>query len=396
MIEQSSDQERSQAQSPNIDTDSRGQESVPQSSPKEFKLSQSTLNWVYVGLALSSTFVIAISFFSGVTLSDFAAFGLIPFVVAGTLSALRLVVQVLRYRVTVFGLSGIPRSNFKDLAIVRVGSEFVSLTTPSLIGGVVVRAAWLAQRGVDSGRAFWIAYFEVLLDVYVGSVFALVAAVFAVSKGATLIGSTIAGIVIFQLILYTIIFLIPALRGVPMFPKPLLKVAQYFVGGTRAKSLEDRINNATRTFSVSARSILRHDALPLVLKAFALTLVDALLLGLSLWVILTRSGLNVSLPLSAVISYGVSTIAFLPISIGGSGVAEFAMHSYLSSVLGFNSWTAVIIWRIASFQFLLIPTSIAFLVLLRKVTRHGNDKSKGSSREGSPVATGIPADSKGS
>lgn len=340
-----------------------------QEPPKEFKLSPSTLRWVYVGLALSSTFVVAISFFSGVTLANFAAFGLVPFLLAGSLSALRLLVQVLRFRVAVFGLSGVPRSNFKDLSIVRVGSEFVSLTTPSLIGGVVVRAAWLATRGVDSGRAFWIAYFEVLLDVYVGSIFALVASLFAFSKGATIIGWTIALIVIFQLGLYTTVFLIPALRGVPLFPKSLLKIAQYLVGGNRAKTLEEKVNNATRTFSLSARSIMRHDALPIVLKALVLTLVDALLLGLALWVILTREGLNISIPLSVVVSFGVSTIAFLPISIGGSGVAEFAMHSYLSSVLGFTSWVPVIIWRIVSYQFLLIPTSIAFIILLRKVTR---------------------------
>jgi glycosyltransferase 2 family protein len=337
---------------------------------REFKLSQSTLRWVYVGLAVSTTFVISISFFSGVTLSDFAAFGLLPFLLAGGLSAMRLLVQVLRYRVAVFGLSGVPKSNFKNLSIVRVGSEFVSLTTPSLIGGVVVRAAWLAQRGVDSGRAFWIAYFEVLLDVYVGSAFALAASYYAFSKGAIVIGTSIAAIVTFQLILYTTIFLIPALRGIPSFPKPLFRLAEYFVGGTRAKTLEERVNKATRTFSLSARSIMKHDAMPVVLKALALTLVDALLLGLALLVILTRSGLEINLFESTVISFGVSTIAFLPISIGGSGVAEFAMHSFLSAVLGFSSWTAVIIWRIASFQFLLIPTSIAFLVLLRRVVVH--------------------------
>ncbi len=250
----------------------------------------------------------------------------------------------------------------------------------------MVRAAWLAQRGVDSGRAFWIAYFEVLMDVYVGSAFALVAALYAFSKGANLIGSTIAAIVIFQLVLYTTIFLIPALRGIPLFPKSFFKVAEYFVGGNKAKTLEERVNRATRTFSISARSIMKYDALPIILKAFALTLVDALLLGLSLWIILTRSGLSINLPLSTVVSFGVSTIAFLPISIGGSGVAEIAMHTYLSTVLGFNSWTAVIVWRIVSFQFLLIPTSIAFLILLRKVTRQKNPKTNGvpSVQSGNP------------
>lgn len=363
-------------------TDSLGQQQEP---PKEFKLSSSTLRWVYVGLALSSTFVVAISFFSGVTLSDFATFGLVPFLLAGSLSALRLVVQVLRFRVTVFGLSGVPRANLKDLSIVRVGSEFVSLTTPSLIGGVVVRAAWLATRGVDSGRAFWIAYFEVLLDVYVGSIFALAASFFAFSRGASIIGWTIALIVIFQLSLYTTVFLIPALRGLPLFPKSLLKIAQNLVGGNRAKTLEEKVNKATRTFSLSARSIMKHDALPIILKALVLTFIDAILLGLALWVILSREGLHISIPLSVVVSFGVSTIAFLPISIGGSGVAEFAMHTYLSSVLGFTSWVSVIIWRIVSFQFLLIPTSVAFVVLLRKVTKQKPNESK-AVRENSKIA----------
>jgi len=358
-------------------TDSIEEQQAP---PREFKLSPTTLRWVYVGLALSSTFVVAISFFSGVTLADFAAFGLVPFLVAGGLSALRLLVQVLRFRVTVFGLSGVPKSNFKDLSIVRVGSEFVSLTTPSLIGGVVVRAAWLATRGVDSGRAFWIAYFESLLDVYVGSIFALAASFFAFSRGSSVIGSTIAAIVIFQLVLYSTVFLIPALRGIPLFPKSFLKIAQYFVGGNRAKTLEERVNKATKTFSLSARSILKHDALPTILKAMLLTFADAFLLGLALWVILTREGLNITIPLSTVVSFGVSTIAFLPISIGGSGVAEFAMHSYLSSVFGFSSWVAVIIWRIVSFQFLLIPTSIAFVVLLRKVIKQKPAPSKAASQ----------------
>src|SRR5579862_8094542 len=174
----------------------------------DFRLSPTTLRWVYVGLALSTTFVIAISFFSGVTISDFVSFWYLPFIIAGTFSSLRLVVQVLRYRVAVFGLSVVPRSNFKDLSIVRIGSEFVSLTTPSLIGGVVVRAAWLSQKGVDSGKAFWIAYFEVLMDVYVGSIFAIAAAAYAFLKGATIIGTTISIIVGFQLIFYSIIFLI--------------------------------------------------------------------------------------------------------------------------------------------------------------------------------------------
>ena len=51
------------------------------------KISRSTTLWVFVGLALSSSIVIAISFLSGVTLSDFEQFGFVPFVLAGLVSS---------------------------------------------------------------------------------------------------------------------------------------------------------------------------------------------------------------------------------------------------------------------------------------------------------------------
>ena len=207
------------------------------------------------------------------------------------------------------------------------------------------------------------------MDVYVGSVFALVASIYAISRGATLIGSTIAAIVIFQIIFYSIIFLIPALRGIPAFPKPLFKVAEYFVGGSKAKILEQKSQPCDEdifafcSFDSEARCIADNT------QSSCLDARRRSSSGLSLWVILQRTGLNIDLLSSIVVSFGVSTIAIIPISIGGSGVAELAMHSYLSSVFGFNSWTAVIIWRIVSFQFLLIPTSIAFLILMRKITK---------------------------
>jgi hypothetical protein len=72
---------------------------------------------------------------------------------------------------------------------------------------------------------------------------------------------------------------------------------------------------------------------------------------------------------ATVAAFGALTIAAVPISIGGSGLTELSMQSYLSSVYGFSSWAAVVIWRIASFQTVLAVTGIAFLILTRKTTK---------------------------
>ena len=67
-----------------------------QKPPNGLKISRSTTLWVFVGLALSSSIVVAISYLSGVTLTDFEKFGFIPFFLAGVVSSCRLLVQVIR------------------------------------------------------------------------------------------------------------------------------------------------------------------------------------------------------------------------------------------------------------------------------------------------------------
>jgi len=323
------------------------------------------LRWVGVGLVVSSSVVGVITVLSGVTLSDLAKLGYLPFGLAATASLARLLVQNLRFRLLASGLAGDPRTDLSGVAIARMGSEFVALSTPAMVGGEFVRAAWLAKRGVDGGKALWIAYFEILVDVYVGSALALASAWFAFTRGAPVIAVSIVAIVSVLVAGYTVFFLIPALRGIPKIPHRLFAVAASLIGDARARRLEEIAQERTRTFSLAAGSILRKEALPLVFKTLALSVIQLLLAGLALWFVLVAAGLRIDFLSSTLLAGGVSALAAIPISIGGSGVVEISMLSYLSSVFGFSSWGAVIVWRIASFQVVLAVTGVAFLLLMR-------------------------------
>jgi uncharacterized protein (TIRG00374 family) len=250
-----------------------------------------------------------------------------------------------------------------------MGSEFVALSTPSMIGGEFVRAAWLSARGVDGGKALWIGYFEVMIDVYVGSAFALISAQYAFAKGAVVIGSTIVVIVLLLVIGYTVVFLIPAMRGIPILPKGLFKFAALFIGNERARRLELVVQKGTETFSLAASQILRRNALALILKTLGLTVIQVFLSGIALWFVLTAAGLKIDIISSTLVAGGTSAIAAIPISIGGSGVTELTMQSYLVLVFGFSSWAAVVLWRIASFQVVLAASGIAFLLLTHRSTK---------------------------
>ena len=337
-------------------------------------------------MVVSSLVVGVITVSSGVTLADLAALGFLSFALAAAASLARLLVQNLRFRLMVGALAGDPRPDLSGVAVARMGSEFVALSTPAMIGGEFVRAAWLSERGVEGGKALWIGYFEILVDVYVGSALALASAWFAFTRGAPVIAVSIVGIVSVLVIGYTVFFLIPALRGIPKIPHRLFVVMASIIGDERAKRLEVVAQERTRTFSLAAGSILRKDAVPLILKTLALTVVQVILSGLALWFILVAAGLKIDVVSATLLAGGVSAVAAIPITVGGSGVVEFTMLSYLSSVFGFSSWAAVVFWRIASFQVVLVVTGFAFLLLTHRHTRGARAKKLPRDPDPSPAA----------
>jgi uncharacterized protein (TIRG00374 family) len=304
-----------------------------------------------------------------VTVSDLAKVGYVPFILAGVVSSARLFVQVVRFRVIAAGFATDSRLDLSGVTLARMGSEFVALSTPSMVGGEFVRAAWLSGKGVVGGKALWIGYFEVVVDVYVSSALGFISAAYAFSKGATVLASTIFVVVLLLVLGYSILFLIPALRGIPKVPERLFRYAAVFIGKTRATRIEKAVQEGSVNFSLAAREILTRDAVPTVLYAFVLTVIQALLSGVALWIILNAAGLSIDLASSTLVAYGATAIAALPISIGGSGITEVAVASYLSLVYGFSSWAPVVIWRVASFQVPLGVTGIAFLLFVHRSTK---------------------------
>jgi uncharacterized protein (TIRG00374 family) len=176
-------------------------------------------------------------------------------------------------------------------------------------------------------------------------------------------------VVLLLVIGYSIFFLVPAFRGIPKIPGRLFRFAGLFIGGPRATRLEKAVQEGSVSFSLAARAVLSRDALPTILYTLVLTVIQALLSGVVLWIILNAAGLNIDLLSATLVAYGATAIAALPVSIGGSGLTELAVAAYLSTVYGFTSWAAVVLWRIASFQVVLAVSGVAFLLFVHKATK---------------------------
>jgi len=347
-----------------------------------FRLPKSIIRWVAVGLVLSSAVVIIISVYSGVKFSDFERIGFLSFGLCATVSAIRLFVQIERFKVITVGLAENPKMDLSGLALTRVSSEFISISTPASGTGIFLRTAWLSGKGVTGGKALWIGYFEVLIEVYVGCSLGIVAAAYAFLKGAVLLGSTITVISLVVMTGYSIIFIIPARRAIKI-PHFVFTISEYLVGGPKATALYLHAVVGSLNFSVSARAILTRGKLPVALKAVALTIIEDLLDGVALWLVLNAAGLKIDPLFSTIVVFGVDTITQLPISIGGAGVTELTMQGYLTTVFGFSSWAAIVIWRVATYQVLLAITGIVFLFFVRKNTSHAEKPHEVNSQKDS-------------
>ena len=340
----------------------------------QFRLPHKIVRWISVGLIFTTAVVLYISFSSGVTLADLARIGYVTFGLAAAASAGRLLVQVARFRVVCRGLAG-PQLDLRGSANARVASEFISLSTPGTSMGVFLRSAWLAMKGVKGGRALWIGYFEVLVEIYVGASLALVAGAYAYLSGSVAIWTSIllvAGALIGGA---TLALVILALRIVRL-PSGIFRFAGRFIGEKRARHLEDVVQGGLQSFSLGALGIMGREHLPLFLKASGLTLVEDFLGGTALWFVVNAGGLHIDLFSSMVAVYGVFAVAQIPVTVGGAGIAELAMASYLAAVYKFTSWPSVILWRTASYQVLLIVSGVAFIWFLRKAFKPPQPKTK--------------------
>jgi putative flippase GtrA len=340
------------------------------------------MKWIALGLLLTSAVVIAISILSGVKFSDLTKLGYLTFALAAGVCASKLVVQILRFRVITLGLAGDPKPDIRGLALTRVASEFVSLSTPATSMGVFIRTSWLTGKGIDGGKALAIGYFEVLVEIYVGAGLALVAALYILTKGAVVLGSTILTVAVILIAGYTLAFVVPALKGVKV-PHFFYTFARFLIGGPRADDLYLRAIVGSLNFSLSAREIARRKYLPVVVKAVGLTIIEDFLVGATLWIILNASGLKIDLVSSTLAAYAVVAIAQIPVSIGGAGITELTMKSYLTIVYGFSTWAPVVLWRIATYQVLLAITGVVFIFFVRKAT---TVSSKASQKTGSDIS----------
>jgi glycosyltransferase 2 family protein len=329
------------------------------------------LNWRLLAIPASIVPFLIMFIFTPVSLNDVFAVGLVPFIFSAASVIVKIMLQAYRFKYFIQKFISPHVSSTGKIMSARLAGEFVTQTTPSFVGGELVRIAWLTKKGVAPGKATWVTTIEIIADVFVGTILGLIAGAVAIYNGGIFIGVIVIIVVIPTLTFWLLLVIYSAKRNLRL-PSFSLKILQKFVAREKAERLINSTNNAiTDVCKMSRENFNSRKAVKTFTVGIAITLVAFLFQGLSFMVLADSVGSNVSLFDSLMATSASTALSTLPITIGGSGLAELGIWAYVSNINSIPEFTdvirdsqlnVIIAWRIASYH---IPLVIMWIALMK-------------------------------
>jgi glycosyltransferase 2 family protein len=310
------------------------------------------------------------------------AVGLVPFMISTASVMGRVMLQALRFEYFIRAFIGRNVSSVGNVISARLAGEFVTQTTPSFIGGEVVRIAFLTKNGVPAGRAAWVTTMEIIADVLVGTMLAFIAGAIAIYNGGGFIGITVILVAIPTLIFWLSLVLLSAKRNLTL-PAFVIKLLKKFISHEKAERITNSTNTAlTDLCKMSRENFNSNQVVRIFLIGIGITLVAFVLQGISFMVLAHAVGSDIGIFESLLATSASTAISTIPITIGGSGLAELGIWAYISRLNGIPSLSGlamssqlnvVIAWRIASYH---VPLVIMWLALMRMTMYKSRFKNK--------------------
>jgi len=286
-------------------------------------------------------------------------------------SLAKVFLQAFRFKYFVDKFLGYKLASSFKLISVRIGSEFGTNTTPSYVGGEIVRIAWLTKNNVPVGIATWIATMEIIADVFVGTILALFAGLIALYNGAILIGTIIILIssLVFGFWLLVVIF--SAHYNIQL-PKFITTIIKRFLSNQRADNIITYTNSAISDLCTMSRENFNSKrTIKIFFVGIVITFLAFASLGASFLILGGIIESNLDLYKSILATAASTELGSLPITIGGSGLTELGLWAYISGldhipsindVLQDSHIDVIISWRIATYH---IPLILMWILLMK-------------------------------
>lgn len=294
-------------------------------------------------------------------IEDIVKIGPQPVLIASFLIIIRLFLQGLRFYVFLKGSHAYFNPKIREALTVRIGSEFVAATSLSYIGDELVRAGYLIMHGVDAGKALWISYSETFYDVFMGTSITIAAAVYILFINGDIALASILLLITLPILLFYLFIFFAGLTG-----KEALHIFDSIQNKVGPASFLRKVISWLKEIYSSFSSSLRHYHSSLnrrvIIINIALTIVLAIIYGLTVYVIYIASGVRLAFFESLLAAYSGVALGVLPITLGGSGTTELGISLYIHSLRGEWGGPAVVAWRLSTHLTTLIVSSIFLLM----------------------------------
>ena len=326
------------------------------------------MNWriITIPITLIPIFIIAIQF--DIQIEDILAIGLLPFIGAIVAMMIKLGFQGIKFAYISRKYLG-NFDSFSKLVGVRIGSEFIKFTTPMFIGAEFIVIYYLKKKGIELSKATWIALVDIVTEVLAAGLLSMLAGIIALLNGAYVVGIVILATSISITSLWMIMFFLSSKRTfqVPNILQTLIKKLRKEKG----IKIINQINSwMEETCTMIKENIQTPESKKIFTISFLFSLASWTFYGISFMIIAMGTGFVINAFDSIMAVMGANAIGNLPITIGGSGLAEFGIIAYINNLDPFAfeiseevvAWDAVIGWRIATYY---VPIVITWLLLVK-------------------------------
>jgi len=326
------------------------------------------MNWrlVAIPVTLIPILIIAIQF--DIKLEDVLAIGFFPFVGAVLAMMIKLGLQGVKFAYIARKYLG-SFDSFWKLIGVRVGSEFIKFTTPMFVGAEFIVIYYLKKKGVKLSKSTWIAIMDIVTEVFAAGLLSIMAGIIALLNGAYVVGIIILGTSITVTSLWLVMFFLSS-KHMFQVPKVLENIIKRLGKEKGAKYINQTNSWMEEVCTMSKENLKTSESKKIFTVSFLFSLASWLFYGISFMIISMGTGYVINAFDSIMAVMGANAIGNLPITIGGSGLAEFGIVAYLNNLNPFDfdipegiiAWDAVIGWRIATYY---VPIVITWLLLVK-------------------------------
>jgi hypothetical protein len=326
------------------------------------------MNWRIVAIPVTLIPIILIAIQFDIKIEDILAIGIFPFVGAIIAMMIKLGLQGIKFAYITRKYLG-NTDSFLKLVGVRVGSEFIKFTTPMFIGAEFIVIYYLKKKGIELSKATWIALVDIVTEVLAAGLLSMLAGIIALLNGAYVVGIVILATSISITSLWMVMFFLSSKHT---FQVPnILEVLVTKLGKEKGTKIINQTNNwMEETCTMIRENIQTPESKKIFTISFLFSLASWSFYGISFMIIAMGTGYVISMFDSIMAVMGANAIGNLPITIGGSGLAEFGIIAYLNNLNPFDftitegilAWDAVIGWRIATYY---VPIAITWLLLVK-------------------------------